>query len=75
MTERNMTFVQMASRIELQQLQYFVTVAEQLNFSKAAEVLFVTQPLLSQQISSLESTLGSSCFTADEGGALTPRGR
>ena len=58
----NMTFVQMASRIELQQLQYFVTVAEHLNFSKAAERLFVTQPLLSQQISALESTLGVQLF-------------
>lgn len=75
MTERNMTFVQMASRIELQQLQYFVTVAEQLNFSKAAEVLFVTQPLLSQQISSLESTLGVKLFhRSTKAVALTPAG-
>ena len=56
------SYVQTASRIELQQLRYFVTVAECLNFSKAAEKLFVTQPLLSQQISALEQTLGTKLF-------------
>ena len=40
--------------VELRQLQYFLAVAEQLNFSKAANLLYVTQPLLSQQIAEME---------------------
>lgn len=47
---------------ELRQLQYFVTVAEQSSFSRAAELLFVTQPLISQQISALEQQLGVELF-------------
>ena len=35
---------------ELRQLQFFVTVAEQNSFSRAAELLFVTQPLVSQPL-------------------------
>ena len=53
------TFVSSSSQIELQQLKYYAIVAEQENFSKAAELLYVTQPLLSQQISSLEKILGT----------------
>ena len=69
-------YVQEASRIELQQLKYFVAVAENLNFSKAAEKLFVSQPLLSQQIVVLENILDSQLFirsTRDV--SLTPVGK
>lgn len=38
-------------------LQYFITVAECLNFSKAAELLHVSQPTLSRQIAILEEEL------------------
>lgn len=48
--------------IELRQLQYFLAVAEQLNFSKAAKMLYVTQPLLSQQIAELEKQLNATLF-------------
>ncbi len=44
--------------MEIRQIQYFLAVAELLNFSRAAEYLHVTQPTLSQQISSLEDDLG-----------------
>lgn len=51
------SFIEAVSQLEMMQLKYFVSVAENLNFSRAAEELYVTQPLLSQQISALEKTL------------------
>lgn len=48
--------------MQLRQLQYFVAVAEQLNFHKAAEELYVTQPLLSKQIAELEHEIGYPLF-------------
>lgn len=43
--------------LQIQQLTYFVTVAEQGSINKAAEKLFVTQPNLSKSISNLENEL------------------
>lgn len=43
--------------MELRQLNYFVHLAEKLNFSEAAKSLFVTQSTLSQQIKQLEQEL------------------
>lgn len=48
--------------MNLRRLEYFVAVAEYLNFRKAAEALYVTQPLLSRQISELEEELGQTLF-------------
>jgi DNA-binding transcriptional LysR family regulator len=44
--------------MELRQLEYFVTVAERANFTRAAEQLHVAQPAVSAQIQKLERELG-----------------
>ena len=56
-------------------LRYFVTVAEELHFTRAAERLYLSQPALSKQIRMLERQLGAELFERDrQGVALTPVG-
>lgn len=45
-----------------QQMEYFLALAQKLNFSAVAERFFITQPTLSRQISNLESELNTQLF-------------
>ena len=44
------------------QMKYFITAAKCLNFTKAADKLFITQPALSRQIASMEAELNMQLF-------------
>lgn len=52
----------MKHQLELRHLKYFITVAEDLHFRKAAERLFISQPGLSRQIKQMEDDLGIKLF-------------
>ncbi|MBL7495715.1 LysR family transcriptional regulator [Frankia sp. CNm7] len=69
--------------IHVRDLRYFVAVAEELHFTRAAEQLFVSQPALSKQIRLLERQLGVALFErdrravrlSDAGAVLLPHAR
>lgn len=52
--------------MEIKQLRYFLAVAENLNFTQAAQQLHITQPSLSQQIREFETELGLQLFERDK---------
>jgi DNA-binding transcriptional LysR family regulator len=65
----------MTTDVHVRDLRYFVAVAEELHFTRAAEKLYVSQPALSKQIRALERQLGAELFHRDrQGVALTAAG-
>jgi DNA-binding transcriptional LysR family regulator len=69
--------------LEIRELRYFVTVAEELHFGRAAERLLIAQPALSKTIQRIETRLGVQLLTRTSrsvaltvaGGALLEQGR
>jgi DNA-binding transcriptional LysR family regulator len=64
-----------APQIQIHQFQYFLAVAQEHNFTRAAAKVGVAQPSISEQIRKLETDLGVKLFHRTRGGvALTPAG-
>lgn len=60
--------------MEFRELQYFLAVVREENISRAAEVLHVTQPTLSRQMTALEEELGAQLFIRGRHLSLTDAG-
>lgn len=61
--------------MDIQQIRYFVAIAQELHFNRAAAKMHVTQPTLSQQIKKLEKEMGSPLLErSPQQTRLTPAG-
>lgn len=62
--------------MDIKQLEYFICIAELLNFTKAAEKFYISQTAMSQQIKCLEDSLNVKLFTRNNRKvSLTPAGQ
>lgn len=62
--------------IDISKLKTFVTVADLGSFSRASEILYITQPAVTQQIKALEKTVGAKLFQRQSGKmCLTEEGK
>ncbi len=65
----------MSYQLELRHFKYFIAVAEELHYRKAAERLFISQPGLSRQIKQMEEILNAQLFIRNKKNvSLTPAG-
>lgn len=63
------------NQLELRHLRYFLAVAKELNFRRASEQLYITQPGLSRQIKQMEESLGVQLFNRNNKKVtITPAG-
>src|SRR6185503_14597818 len=72
----SMRFSYTCGGMELRHLRYFVTVAEELNISRASARLRISQPAVSRQLRDLEEELRVALFNREKHGLkLTPAGQ